>query len=498
MNKNQILIHLRWYVIPLFIFTFVLTFFENFWIFLIIFTIILLVYINFAWKYKNLNFISIIFLLGSLILLSYFLFNYTFYKHNLYSKAFIKKYFIIKDTYKKWQYILTDDFWWTFLAKNMAKGYKLWEKLKIYWMLIPTSWNFKTRSKNFLSTKLLLNKLDTFWQFDYNKFLKMKWINWTIYVKVEYSKNQYNQNFFQKIKQFFSDKIYKLYINYPDKYKALVWWLLIWDKSLLDKKIYKEFINSWLVHIIVVSGWNMMFLIIFLSFILFFIPFYLRLIIIWISITMYAISVWNDSSIIRALIMWLLWLLSLFYGQSVSTKRLLWLAFIIMLLYNPYYLIYDLWFILSFLAIIWILVFNIFQYKTWNDQYIPSIIAYKITFKERKKSISWVKDKVKYLSILYIIKFWNDYFLPTIWASIFTAPAILFFTKQVNLLSFIASLIVIPFVPLIMLVNIIALIMLILWIPGYEFLICINKPLLDLIFYMSDLIGNKWMFFIRW
>jgi predicted membrane metal-binding protein len=169
-----------------------------------------------------------------------------------------------------------------------------------------------------------------------------------------------------------------------------------------------------------------------------------------------------------------------------------------MLLYNPYYLVYDLGFILSFLAIIWILTFNIFQIKTWNDQYIPAIIAYKTTFKEWKKSLSWVKDKVKYVSTLFIIKFRNDYFLPTMWASIFTAPAILFFTKQVNLLAFIASLIVIPFVPLIMLVNIIALIMLIVWIPGYELLVQANKPLLDLIFYMSDLIGNHWTVFIKW
>ena len=498
MNENQILLYLRRYVIPLFIFTFVLTFFENFWLFLISFVIFLLLYINFAWKYKNLNFVSIIFFLGSLSLGSYFRFNYNFYKHNIYSKWFVKKYFTVEDTYKKWQYILSDDFWWTFLAKNMAQGYKLWEKLKIYWTVIPTSWNFQSRSQNFFSTKLPLDNLDTFGQFDYNKFLKMKWINWTIYVKAEYSKHQSNPTFFQQLKQNISDKIQQLYINYPTKYSALVWWLLIWDKSLLDKETYKEFIHSGLVHIIVVSGWNMMFFMIFLSFLLFFVPFYLRLIIIWIFLIMYAITAWNDSSVIRALIMGILGLLALFYGQAVSTKRLLWLAFIVMLLYNPYYLVYDLGFILSFLAIIWILTFNIFQIKTWNDQYIPAIIAYKTTFKEWKKSLSWVKDKVKYVSTLFIIKFRNDYFLPTMWASIFTAPAILFFTKQVNLLAFIASLIVIPFVPLIMLVNIIALIMLIVWIPGYELLVQANKPLLDLIFYMSDLIGNHWTVFIKW
>jgi predicted membrane metal-binding protein len=81
----------------------------------------------------------------------------------------------------------------------------------------------------------------------------MKQINGTIYVKAEYSKNKIQTSFFGTNKQFIIDKVRQLYINYPDKYKALVGGLLIGDKSLLDKKTYDEFIHSGLVHIIVVS-----------------------------------------------------------------------------------------------------------------------------------------------------------------------------------------------------------------------------------------------------
>jgi predicted membrane metal-binding protein len=265
----------------------------------------------------------------------------------------------------------------------------------------------------------------------------------------------------------------------------------------LDKKTYDEFIHSGLVHIIVVSWWNMMFFMIFLSLVLFFIPFYPRLVIIWIFLVIYALSCWADSSVIRALIMWILWLIALFFGQMVSTQRLLWLAFMIMLLYNPYFLVYDLWFILSFLAILWILTFNKFQFKIWNDQYLPWILAYKTTFKEFKKAISSRKDNLKYQIIVSSMKFWNNYMLPTFWASLFTAPAILFFTKQVNILAFWASLAVIMLVPIIMFVNFIALVMISLNIPGYDLLVQANKPLLDWVFFMSSVFSHNFSYFIK-
>ncbi len=497
MNDYKIL-YLRWYVIPTIFFVFSLTVFENFYAFLLIFIFFLLYYFFLWLKYKNINFISIIFILWSITLWSYFWYNFNFYSKNFYKKCFIRKIFVVKDTYKLWEYIVSDDFWWTFIAKNINEWYKIWDKIKIYWMLIPTSWNLDNWEKQFFKIDFNYKKFFKIWEFQYDKFLKMKWFNWIIYTKKTYFKWKSNINFFWHIKQFIADKIRQLYINYPNKYKALIAGLLIWDKSLLNKDIYMEFIHSWLVHIIVVSWWNMMFFMIFLSFILFFLPFYIRLVIIACFLIIYAFTAGNDSSVIRALIMWLLWIIALFYWQQISTKRLLWLAFLLMLIYNPFFMLYDLWFILSFLAIIWILVFNKFQINLWKDEYIPSIIAHKISFNDLKKlSLKNTKYKIKYLSILFILKFYNNYFLPTFWASLFTAPAILFFTKQVNVLSPLASLVVIPFVPIIMFFNTIALLLLIFWLPWSYILVKINKPLLDLIFYMSYLIWNIFTLFIK-
>ena len=489
-------LYLRWYIFPLFVFTFVLTFFENLWVFLASVVILLIFYFYFAFKYRNLLFLSIIFILASVSLGSYFLYNFLYYKDVSYSKGFVIKNFKIVWSYKKWQYVLEDDFWWNFIWKKFNKTYKLWDIIKIYWYLVPVSWNFQIWTKKFFSFNISLNR--KIWDFDLDKFLKMKWYQGIVYVKHSYLIHHNKEDFLLKVKQDTLDRISQLYINYPEKYKWLVAWLLIWDKSFLNKSVYQEFIDSGLVHIIVVSGWNMVFLIIFLSVILFFIPFYVRLIVIMLFLCLYAALVWWDSSVIRALIMAILWILAIFYGQYVSTARLLWLAFLIMLLYNPYFLIYDLGFILSFLAILWILFFNKFAYKIGNDYYIPNFIHYKTTFKDFKKlTYTSFKEKLKYIALLSTLKFYNNYILPTFWATLFTSWAILFFTTKFNLISVFASILVVPIVPILMLINFLAILITYINMNIASWLIMLNIPLIKWVFIVANFISSN-AIFIQW
>jgi predicted membrane metal-binding protein len=55
-----------------------------------------------------------------------------------------------------------------------------------------------------------------------------------------------------------------------------------------------------------------------------------------------------DSSVIRAWIMASLMIIALYFGKSILVWRLVAIALILMLLYNPYFLPYDLGFLLSF------------------------------------------------------------------------------------------------------------------------------------------------------
>ena len=135
---------------------------------------------------------------------------------------------------------------------------------------------------------------------------------------------------------------------FHDKEAALLLGMLIGDKSQLETEAYQNFVTSGIVHIIAVSGGNLVMIVVFLSAILFWIPFYIRNGLIILGVIAFALLCGGDSSVIRALIMAVLSLFALFRGREIQIRRLLKYAFDLMLCYNPFFLTYDLGFLLSF------------------------------------------------------------------------------------------------------------------------------------------------------
>ena len=466
MKENKIL-ELKYYLLPFSIFTFVLLVFQNLYVFLFILFILSIFYAYLSYKEKNINFMTILFFIAFLNLSSYIFFMFKTYENlSWYEKYFTTKTYKVVDILRQNKYLIEDEYWWQFILNKVFHKYNYQDIITVYGMVYPIKLPYDSfqefKDKQFLSKNVNFSNILKIFDFDYKNYLIMKWINWNIYAKKVIKKSHEQMPFYQKIKSYIKDKIDKIYKE--DKYKALVLWILIWDKSYLSDELYKNFIHSGLVHIIVVSWWNIMFLIIFLSVILFFIPFYLRLFIIWFFVVIYSMVAGFDSSVIRATIMWLLSLIALFFWRLTDTKRLLWIAFMIMVLINPYFLLYDLGFILSFLAILWILAFNYFKIA-WN----------------------WLLKYVSY--------FYNNYVLPTLWASLFTAPAILFFTKKLNLLAFVSSIVVVPLLPILIIINI-ALLFLnntFVWPILYE----VSIHIINYIFYISYLFWDKFTYFIH-
>ncbi len=134
--------------------------------------------------------------------------------------------------------------------------------------------------------------------------------------------------------------------------------MLIGDKSQLDNKAYQKFVSSGIVHIIAVSGGNLVMIVIFLGAVLFWIPFYARNGLIILGVIAFALLCGGDSSVVRALIMAVLSLFALFRGREIQIWRLLKYAFVAMLCYNPFFLSYDLGFLLSFGAVIGIVLIS--------------------------------------------------------------------------------------------------------------------------------------------
>lgn len=203
----------------------------------------------------------------------------------------------------------------------------------------------------------------------------------------------------------------------------LVLGMLIGDRSFVSDDDYQLFIDSGIVHIIAVSGWNIVMLVLFLQLILFWLPFYTRIIFVIPCIIIYALLCGLDASVLRATIMWSLSLIALFRGKQTMVRRSLFIAYIVMLLINPFFLVYDLGFIFSFAAVIGIVYIG-----QWT------------------KHIRFDGNSI----YRWLTRILHDYVFPSIGASMMVIPFLLFFTGKFNLTSIVANIFIVPLTPVIM------------------------------------------------
>lgn len=145
----------------------------------------------------------------------------------------------------------------------------------------------------------------------------------------------------------------------PDVWGTLLG-MTIGSVELLSRDIKDAFIASGTSHILVVSGSNIAFLIILLSF---FLKYTLlgrtsRILIISSVVWFYGFLVGWDISVIRATIMGVLSYIITEYGSHGSSRAILWLSLLILTIISPLGPIYDPGFWLSFSATLGILLFH--------------------------------------------------------------------------------------------------------------------------------------------
>jgi len=361
----------------------------------------------------------------------------------------------VSDTQKYHRYYVETQNWKTY-ALNSEKDYHIWDIL----YLSATQKDLDFSNIFSLSWNAIFTK--EFWNYDFNydKWLFMKWVDGSMYEKVgikaeceikdwkqDCSKSTMNGKspHFEELGKI--DKIRSrmqntvISIFWENKYSWLLLGLFIGDKSMIPSDNYDTFVNSWLVHIIAVSGGNIAMVLILLSFLLSFLPFYVRngFLIVW--IIFYAMICGSDASVFRAAVMWSLTLIALFRGREISIRRSMIYAFIAILIFNPFSLWYDIGFILSFGAIVWIVLFQKFSQNLVEKR------------KEKKK---WKK---KEKSDFFDCKFWKEYLVPTIWASLWTAPILIFFMNWVNLVGILLNVIIVPIIPIVTIYGFISLIL---------------------------------------
>ncbi len=222
-------------------------------------------------------------------------------------------------------------------------------------------------------------------------------------------------------KEKFLDEINFL-IPSPDS--LLMGGLILGEKSEFDQTLRQSFVNTGTIHIVALSGYNVtivaQWIMKFFSYISF-VPKNFGIGFGIFSIILFILMTGGSSTAIRAGIMATLALVARWTGRNYDVARALMLACVGMVILNPFVLVYDVSFQLSFLATIAVI-----------------FLAPRI-----EKYFLWVTESFGLRDIVSV----------TVSAYIFVAPFILYEMGNFSLVALPANVLILPFIPFTMMVG---------------------------------------------
>lgn len=137
----------------------------------------------------------------------------------------------------------------------------------------------------------------------------------------------------------------------PEPQSALATGLLLGERRALSESKLEEFRSTGIIHIVVLSGMSVMFVVSFVQYVFgLFLSLRARILCSLIAVVGFAIMVGLSATVVRASIMAGMFLLAQFMGRSYLALRGLIVAAVIMVAINPIMLVYDIGFQLSFMA----------------------------------------------------------------------------------------------------------------------------------------------------
>lgn len=212
----------------------------------------------------------------------------------------------------------------------------------------------------------------------------------------------------------------------PEPNSSLIAGLLFGAKQSLGQELLDKFKDVGLIHIVVLSGYNIT--IIAAGIISIFSYFGKRntgFVIGVIFIILFGIMVGLGATVIRAIIMSIIAILARFLGRPQDALRALFVAGLIMLFWNPIILFSDPSFQLSFLATLGLIIFTPFVSNFISNTKLNKFIPEKLGIREIVSS--------------------------TFAVQIFLLPMLIKISGQVSIISFLVNPILLPLVPIAML-----------------------------------------------
>jgi len=255
--------------------------------------------------------------------------------------------------------------------------------------------------------------------FDYEEYLSKDEVGLILsFAKAEVVSDENGSFVKSKLLTFKRKFVENIENSLPEPFSALMNGILLGVKSSLGKDLEDDLRKTAIIHIVVLSGYNITLVAQFVMKFLFFLSRRKALIASILGITLFAIMVGGEPSVARASLMGILALIARGAGRKYDITRALLLAGFFMILWNPKVLVFDLGFQLSFiatLALIWLAPF----------------------FEEKFKFLT---SKFEFRSIA----------SATIATQIFVFPLLLYHTGEISLVGVFVNLLVLPVIPFVM------------------------------------------------
>jgi len=208
-------------------------------------------------------------------------------------------------------------------------------------------------------------------EFDYVSYLAKDGIYYQMfYPKIEFTESGGGNVIKEKLfaaKHLFLKEISNVI---PEPHVSLLGGLIVGAKQSLGKELLDDFRKTGIIHIVVLSGYNVTIVVDAIMRFFSFMPRMASMSLGGISIVLFAIMVGGGATVVRASVMALLVMLARATGRSHDITIILFIAGFFMVLINPRILIFDPSFQLSFLATLGLIYLNPMIEKYF--QFVPT------------------------------------------------------------------------------------------------------------------------------
>src|SRR3989344_1391613 len=209
----------------------------------------------------------------------------------------------------------------------------------------PVQYGDRVEAKGSLKEPDIIENEDIRLSFDYAKYLSKDDIYYTLsFAKVTVVSSGHGnpvKHILFKIKRNFVAKTKEIL---AEPYASLLSGLIVSGKVAMPKDVLEEFQRAGVIHIVVLSGYNITIIAEFMRTVFRSAKFSI------LGITLFVIMTGAEATVVRAALMVLTVILAKMFGRKFSAPRALLVAAFLMLLENPKILVFDPSFQLSFLA----------------------------------------------------------------------------------------------------------------------------------------------------